>query len=156
MKQYYTPEIEDIRVGYECEFTPSSESKDGGKNWIIHWKSVVVDSKNIQYLFGANAFDQVRVPYLTKEQIEAEGWILKTKSIDLWFESDIEKANSLQDFYKYKCYKLFLNYGIHDHKLKIKGDFTGGCNFEKSDTLFEGFCPSINEYRTICKLLNIK
>ena len=82
--------------------------------------------------------------------------IIDAVSSELNVESDIEKASSLQEFYGYKCYKLFLNYGLHDQKLIIKGDFTGGCNFEQSDTLFEGFCPSINEYRTICKLLNIK
>lgn len=130
MEQYYTPEIEDIRVGYECEFTPSSESKDGGKNWIIHWKSVVVDSKNIQYLFGANAFNQVRVPYLTKEQIEAEGWERYKKNIGGLEYSIVFYKNTIE------IYEM---------------DETGYrvCKYN-------GNCPSINEFRTICKLLNIK
>jgi hypothetical protein len=165
MEQYYTPKIEDIHIGYECELflptfnwcKPDTWTKFKiSENGYSHTGPYGGDLSEIGDVCNMIELNQVRTLYLTKEQIEAEGWILKTKSIDLWFESDIEKANSLQDFYKYKCYKLFLNYGIHDHKLKIKGDFTGGCNFEKSDTLFEGFCPSINEYRTICKLLNIK
>lgn len=175
MEKYYTPAIEDIHIGYECEFHGITTgglyffNDDGSKD---EEKSIEPSIK-VYYpmrcgidpwstdlkpedIYESISNNQIRTPYLTKEQIEAEGWIFKTKSIDLWFESDIEKASSLQEFYRYKCYKLFLNYGLHDRRLIIKGDFTGGCNFEQSDTLFEGFCPSINEFRTICKLLNIK
>lgn len=172
--KYYTPDIEDIKVGYECEIhtmttggliildmLDKEESKTIQQPNIEYWVPIkcdldIWDNKTPHQIVKLLNNNQVRTPYLTKEQIEAEGWIFKIKSVDLWFESDAEKASNLQDFYGYKCYKLFLNYGLHDNKIKIKGDFTGGCNFNKADTLFEGFCPSVNELRIICKLLNIK
>lgn len=61
----------------------------------------------------------------------------------------------MQEFYGYKPYSLYLNYGFHDNRLKIKCDFSGGLDFGDSDTLFEGGCKDINTFRYICKLLNI-
>ena len=172
--KYFQPEISDIRVGYECEiYTMNTgglmimDMSDGEKSETIcepHikcWGSVkcgtdIWNERNPKDIYELIKNNQIRTEYLTKKQIESEGWIFRIKSTDLWFESDMEKASSLQEFYGYKCYKLFLNYGLHDQKMKITADFTGGKNFNTSDTLFEGFCPSINELRTICKLLNIK
>ncbi len=140
--RYFAPEPEDIHIGYECELRVFY--LDIPPRWVAH--------KLQSTIFNP---DNIRVPYLTKEQIEAEGWELKHKSVDLWFEAGIEKASSIQDYYRYKCYKLYLNYGTHDHKLKIKGDFGPGDGFDKSDTLFEGECKDINTLRYICKLLHI-
>lgn len=171
--KYYIPDIEDIRVGYECEIHTMTtggliimDMSDGGKSETIcepHikcWESVKCgldpwNERNPKDIIELLKNGQIRTPYLTKEQIEAEGWMLKAKSINLWFESDTEKASSLQELYRYKCYKMYLNYGLHDHIITIKGDFDGGSDFNNSDTLFEGFCPSINELRYICKLLKI-
>ena len=103
---------------------------------------------------------QLRTPYLTRVQIEAEGWEMYSKGIDMWFEKEVLTVefdwSGLCNLYGYKPYKLFLNYGEHDHKINIKCDFSGGADFSKSDTLFEGYCPSINEFRYISKLLKIK
>lgn len=151
--KYYTPAIEDLHVGYEYEYRVGKNyAWNTGKIFDLYTDRDGYGIYEVEEYLGEG---NIRTPYLTKEQIEAEGWMLKAKSIDLWFESDIEKASRLQELYGYKCYKLYLNYGLHDHKIIIKGDFNGGSNFDNSDTLFEGFCPSINEYRTICKLLNI-
>jgi hypothetical protein len=67
--KYFTPDIEDMSVGCEYELY---HQEDG-------WKKVIFSAwENFNY----DAFiyclkdKEVRVPYLTKEQIEAEGYSL--------------------------------------------------------------------------------
>ncbi len=161
----YTPEIEDIRVGYECEICPNLGYEDKWIKVIGKCEEEIgngVKSCNLDELTYDCLIDGyigIRTQYLTKEQIESEGWEFKVKSIDLWFEQEVLTDefdwSGMCNLYTYKPYKLFLNYGLHDHKLQIKCDFSGGEDFSGSDTLFEGYCPSINELRTIQKLLKI-
>jgi hypothetical protein len=54
--KYFTPDIEDLRVGYECDLLGS--------------KIVIEDRHDLDLSFD----HPLRTPYLTKEQIEAEGW----------------------------------------------------------------------------------
>lgn len=155
--KYFTPEIEDLHVGYKGEYRETS---------YFDWFPFIIDdlfrdtmgygiSEYAEYLLE----DNLRTPFLTKEQIESEGWELYSKGIDLWFKKEVLVENfdwsGLNNLYGYKPYKLFLNYGLHDHKIHIKCDFSGGGTFADSDTLFEGYCPSINEFKIICKLLKI-
>ncbi len=154
--KYYTPKITDIRIGYECEVNWSrgySEEFEPLNTSLKDEEGVYDPNLDDTVIAYDDGYAEFRTKYLSKEDIESEGWIFKSKTVDLWFESDLEKAISLQDFYGCKCYKLYLNYGLHDHKLKIKGDFMGGSTFDESDTLFEGKCLSINEFRYITKEL---
>ena len=61
--KYFQPDITDLRVGYECEVKWHTYG-DG-----INWRSYIVKAGD-----SILTTDNVRVPYLTKEQIEAEGW----------------------------------------------------------------------------------
>jgi hypothetical protein len=154
---YYQPKLEDLYVGYECEegsYIPGTGGQLG------NWQPKVHEAfmTNDDYVAMDADVQRLRTRYLTQKQIEDEGFELYVKSIDLWFkfkESPVMETD-IQEFYGYKPYQLFLNYGAHDHKIKITCDFSGGCDFGSSDTLFEGFCPSINELRKIFKLLHIK
>jgi len=135
--KYFTPDIEDIRIGYECElFLPI-------KDWFKpeKWKRFKI-SKNGYNRIGPYGGDlseldevcnlvslyQARTPYLTKEQIEAEGWI------------DGKKDN----------YKLLASTVTYDDRIEyplhiMKGDMT----------IFYGDCKDINTFRYILKLLKI-
>jgi len=147
--KYFQPEISDIRVGYECEIQDIMP---------VEWKKeIICKFHRLEDLSKWVDRNEIRVPYLTKEQIESCGFILKAKSIDHWFEINEDKrfGTGLQNFGGYKCYNVFLNYGFRDHKLKIKGDFTGGEKFDKAETLFEGECKCINELRQILKQIHI-
>src|SRR5687768_16490771 len=60
---YFTPSIEEIRVGYECEtINPVHRGE---------WYPTTINKGNISWI---EFLDCVRVPYLTKEQIEKEGF----------------------------------------------------------------------------------
>lgn len=145
--KYYTPSIEDIRVGYECEIKPLNSEYDwlpaklkhekgyngeGLYNINPFWYSVI-DKDGFPVKAIINDLSQVRTPYLTKEQIEAEGWEI------------------VQENYCVKNqYRLSL---LPNNMIHISVTNVSTVNMK---TLFIGNCPSINEFRTICKLLNIK
>lgn len=145
---YYTPDIEDIRVGYECEIYMPQDI-----NWEnYNWQKYILETKhfnNEQPYFPLTS--KIRTPYLTKEQIEAEGWEFKeTNKIRYWYQKQSpEKGGNWHGYYIYEA-KL-----IHDPEmnyLKILYSF----NAVEDECVFEGECKSINEFRTIMKLLKIK
>lgn len=145
MEQYYTPELEDIHIGYECElFLPTSDwwKPDTwtkfkiSENGYSHTGPYGGDLSEIGDVCNMIELNQVRTLYLTKEQIEAEGWEIIPSKLNC---SVLKK----EDYYVY----LFEDYTIQ----LGKGTPPTWLNY-----YYKGKCPSINEFRTICKLLNIK
>jgi glutaredoxin-related protein len=152
MKKYYTPSISDIRVGYECEVWVEYWNDEYKGN---EWKSWTVSHQDIQYgdskgvtviglLYPHFSEPRIRTPYLTKEQIEAEGWEVKETH---WSGSNFSFEKG--------------NYGgvqLRDGRVAIimldvtLDDYT--CNTSNGQ-LYLGKCPSINEFRFINKLLGI-
>jgi hypothetical protein len=137
--KYYIPNITDLRVGYECE-------------WIKDHNKECSDDNRVKIVFGPKLLAAVlfspmnwereetdnlvpnlmsyKTPYLTKEQIEAEGWVIDDSGFltkGKWYLDD--------------------NYEPNTRRISIQN--------EESDGSYVGNCPSINEFRTICKLLNI-
>lgn len=85
MQNYYTPDIEDLRIGYICELI-----KNDGPN--REWKPHVFYSENYFDLEGTHI--SIRTPYLTKEDIENLGWISTGPSPNGYFHS-FEKEGGL-------------------------------------------------------------
>lgn len=152
--EYFTPSIEDIRVGYECFWIKDHTKEFDGDNLIpfifsakrlaailfppINWERENTDN------IGPNLGSYI-VPYLTKEQIEAEGW----KEGDTYYKT-LEKAN---DYATYFC--AFMD----DHKIRIseytKTNPDEVWRMQRRSIVFEGECKDINTFRYICKLLKI-
>lgn len=140
--KYYQPTIKDLYIGYECEWQvdPSLEDKS-------EYKSEIITRKGLEmYMTGKAGVQYLRVPYLTKEQIEKEG-----------FESIcISPKHLVANWYKKGLIRLkyfpMTSYNI-DGYLEIHS--VGADEFD-FPTLYNGTCKCINEFRTICKLLNIK
>jgi len=146
---YYTPDIEDIRVGYEAEVNwEFYRNSDGTKSSHLNgWKPVIfkgVDEAVRKY----HEMGMYRVPYLTKEQIEAEGWekdtnhplykgLLKFKNSNGTYWVRMSDNNKIDII----CYT----------STEGKDIWT----LQKRSVIFEGYCPSINEFRYITKLLKI-
>lgn len=69
--KHFTPEIKDLRVGYECEMKVYNEDR-----WVklvfgnLDFSTVLDRDKDGKY----SVPDCIKTPYLTKEQIESEGW----------------------------------------------------------------------------------
>jgi hypothetical protein len=133
--KYFTPEISDLYIGYECEKNcniigaHSTEVEQVWLSYTIHYDR---DFTNIE-----SDIVDYRVPYLTKEQIEAEGW----------------KETS-----KYKYEKIDSNitsyYGA-DHYLWIMHPATTVSGERYLANSFKGHCKDINTFRKIIKLLGI-
>lgn len=149
MDKYYTPSIEDIRVGYECEIKSGSlwykEIVQG-----ISKKEGFINTINCDYYINNDLYN-IRTPYLTKEQIEAEGWIHtggKMISVD---RQDFKKLVGI----KGTCE---LHYTPLNKKMKIeqRNHVRDNSNNYTLLTIFDGYCQSINEFRTILKLLSIQ
>lgn len=154
--RYFTPSIEDIRVGYECECLWCCQEP---RPWvpITITKEDNMDTKSLP--FGIEVVwrleeGEIRVPYLTKEQIEAEGWVLaKQYSSKVW---NFEKDNYFLAFYEDSRVIILMAKDVTklDWLWLHQGD-----NFYHSQAhLFRMTfpCKCINTFRYICKLLNIK
>ena len=121
--KYYTPELEDLFIGYEIKRYIAG-SGDSYENIILN---------KIELEWCLNCYNTncqkgwLRTPYLTKEQIESEGWVY------------IKAFNSFNK----NEYNVRL---LDNNQLRVSaGEF--------STLIFK--CPSINEFRKIIKLLEI-
>lgn len=123
--KYFRPDIEDIRIGYECELEDVMPSKDPYTKHIM----TNYDTREVKKLLAENA---IRTPYLTKEQLETEGWECTDK-----INNHFIKHNYIMIFY------------AESHRIQIADTNSSYGNQVK----FTGSCPSINEFRTISKLL---
>ncbi len=136
--KYFTPSIGDIKIGYECELWSSFPPK------AFHWNKNIITPFTMKLaLDRINELDKyIRVPYLTKEQIEAEGWKYNTEEPYKIYKYD----NYMRDGWKF-------NYSP-EYKALILTSY----NFKELSysPCFRGQCKDINTFRYICKLLNIK
>jgi hypothetical protein len=138
-QQYYIPSLEDFRSGFEFElFYREIErwNKEIFNSPIGHPLCCVV---TLEYQLKDRLWsDSIRVPYLTAEQIVAEGWTQQINE-NIYFIS----VNSLCGF------RLYTDTELHDIEIErvvMDGD----------DVIYKGSCRCINDFRLICKLLNIK
>lgn len=144
--KYFTPDIEDLYVGYKLEIKGKHDDD---------WKPVVLGKDAIWHQFTnlenlGKAMEQLRVPYLTKEQIEAEGWT----SFVTEYKKDIVPENMTYTFFREdRNYMLGWNFNTNKITLIIK-DPSLVENYYTEPT-FRGECKDINTFRKIIKLLGI-
>ena len=141
-EKYYTPEIEDIRVGYECEMESSWGWQKG--KWPEILMTDTLSGFHVQKVGALKATNtgSLRVPYLTVEQIEAEGWIKVNDNTFVITSMKSDKFDSNVE------YSLTFNRPRLTPYINIDGaDADSSC--------YRGMCKSINELRTIMKLLRI-
>lgn len=143
--KYYTPDIEDIRVGYECELNYTSVTpNEVKKGWLPYIVSVTND---FEVLEKAAKSGMIRTPYLTKEQIEDEGWnILQIypNGALIFLKGTIDDGYELL-WEQNKSIKITKVWSIFDGEKYLRSD------------IYIGDSPSINEFRYITnKLLKIK
>jgi hypothetical protein len=158
--KYFTPDIEDLCIGYEYEkysiglqvvndmFLPDNERDDELK-WrpkriesgsdIIHLEACSYQGEKELYRpYKILWKNYIRVPYLTKEQIEAEGWIDDTASF--------QKPELFVAYQNSSTWRKLV-YRFSDNMLQI---------VEVDDSyIYSGNCKDINTFRKITKLLKI-
>ena len=144
--KYFTPNIEDMCIGYEYEIFQKGKPYDPN---VMHFMPQPEEDTWIKMIYpdaflGYNLkrmFEiyQIRVPYLTKEQIEAERWEEMNAPI-----MSIGYGFLYIPFLKNNC-RLDYNYTTNILNIK-KDDVTN---------LYYGECKDINTFRKIIKLLGI-
>lgn len=157
--KYFTPDIEDFYVGVVYEkysqglqidefgrFLPE-ETRDNEVKWR---EGVIKYPSDIVHLKIALDKETVRIPYLTKEQIEAEGWT----SFITEYEGDIVPEKMTYTFFREdRNYMLGWWFNINKITLIIK-DPSLVLDYYTEPT-FRGECKDINTFRKIIKLLGI-
>jgi hypothetical protein len=149
--KYFTPDIEDIRVGYECEIWWCCGEP---REWVKTIATLEDEEEYAKLTVSDIALrighGDVRVPYLTKEQIEAEGW----ENIAVYRDGGTT---------------IFL---IKNSKCSYELTFRGRAHLTPSDkititeiretpdrpvrvNIFTGECKDINTFKKIIKLLGI-
>ncbi len=141
MSKYYIPELEDLHIGYQCQW---SVLENGDFSISDDTRTNIESSNELLQIceLGLN----IRTKYLNKEDIESKGWEYINKSIDIWF-----KKEGRFEIGNWTSYKIVLHYGLEDHRLYIDAIDQG-----TEHSLFEGECKSINELRKIMKYLKIE
>ena len=165
---HYTPSIEDIFIGYEAEFnwctsggfvtfnddnTPDIMIEPTTKQWETikcgYPQTIMDSSRTPADFYSILKNGCLRTPYLTTEQIEKERW-------DTWKgEGDTTPYHLLMFWgaYRFEKPNYILIFNFRKHEISIASKFDG---LFKGQQIFKGICPSINEFRTIMKFLNIK
>ena len=153
--KYFVPEISDIRLGYEYETNYNCEKKwekkivndlycDNEGNGELQDLLTLINYHNTDILdWKINYSNRIRVPYLTKKDIESEGWLVNENTDTYFTKNDkdcTEKTLFLHVTYEHCGVPVWVTIGYEDND---------------KDDRFSGACPSINELRYIQKLLGI-
>lgn len=156
--KYFTPEISDIRIGYECEILTSASTEYGehvpeSERWMkikLGLSTVKMGDNFVKdVFFYQHSSETIRVPFLTKEQLEAEGWIEEGKMHGNLL-MDYKNSNSLYITFGYGEF-IYKNNDIFPY-IRI---FDSWDSHKTLNMMYTGICPSINEFRQIMKLLNV-
>ncbi len=147
--KYYTPNIEDIRIGYECE----ANIKEFGV--IVtrdeEWRHIIIKGVGQEVIYY-HSLGMYRTCSLTKEQIEAEGWEFYTFPIEI---EGTEEDIFIEGWEKTITEDLWYTLRKENDTYLIEKRWYVNSVSQVWETLYKGTCPSINEFRQIIKLLNI-
>jgi hypothetical protein len=181
--RYYTPDISDLYVGYECErrivdfseffdiFLPEGATQEEydkawseiacGDKW--KWEPYIIRANQTRGQGPDISEDhkpllRFRTPYLTKEKIEAEGWIenksrwLNDKQRVAWTpDYEVETSYGSLRVYVRKLDAVYEEITLEKYVRGGDGPF----QLSSKSVAYSGPCPSINEFRKICKLIGI-
>jgi hypothetical protein len=130
MDSYFIPKIEDLKENYQFEYQEYDEELDIFKdNWIkTNFDSREGLGHDLTYQFQS---ENVRCEFLTKEQIENEGWEFT------------EQINN----------RLYFRKGAF--VLTFEDDYINIDNTKGQDIGYWGKCKDINTFKYIYKLLEI-
>ncbi len=141
METHFTPELEDLHVGYECE-----RQLDG--KWIPYVFSKEEDWRsfhNRSIKFWDTFKTLIRTPYITKEQIEAEGWKDKEGNGVVFFKT-----------YEDGSYYYFKFWNGDNRDDVLVGKYTPSkkdnvWSLSCKEIIFKGECKDINMFRLLIK-----
>jgi hypothetical protein len=134
---YFIPSPSDLHIGYELEIFHYHKYKNKWENMIIGNNH---DMKDILYRFEDPVYAGIRTPYLSTSQLEKEGW-------SICYDDHAHKLFENNEVMLYKeGWFFYMNLNNHEaHLISNKGEMC-----------FKGTIESINEFRIILSLIEIK
>ena len=157
--KYYTPEIEEFHVGFECEFKNSIQGATWNKEICdVDTISICYDSFEHEDYEGEFK-DTFRVKYLDKEDIESlEFKFLPKNSLgNLTHRYEIKESFTRIDGSDNgddtSYWNLYLTHYPDRNRIIIKADVSCGSRDEK---FFEGRIKNKSELKKLLKQLNIQ
>jgi hypothetical protein len=157
--KYYTPDISELYVGYECEIGTSWGFSKGKFPEVLTYDTLtgfaIQKATDLIDVFRAGS---LRTKYLDQSDIESLGWENCRKLTD-WFGKN-DKPNQVG----FDMQNMMLGYDYDSHILAItvkdptksEDGKTEVYDYPKNVKWFRGECKSINELRKIMEWLNIK
>ena len=144
--KYYTPSIEEFRVGFECEIQSSYGWQKNIWPDVLREDSLAYQESIDKDILIATQNATFRVKYLNKEDIESLGFKLKEKNDFTWTKgyNDPRKFDNIVDIIWDKN---------SAHVLITVG--TNETTYEDWKTLFTGTIKNISELKIILKQVGI-
>lgn len=144
--KYFCPDLEDLFIGYECE----SICSDFLEGFI--WQKCIISKDSFKYNENTNTY---RTRFLTKQDLESEGW--KKCDNSYYYYKPIPGViynKEIQEYFNEK--NELVSYG--DREIYYNTD-TLELIISTEDQVYNAYngqAKSINEFRKICKWLDIK
>lgn len=155
-KKYYTPEIEEIHVGFECEYSTLADTTgENHRNW--EFTDDVISGKIDTFLLKSIIIEMMeegkdmplRVKYLDQEDIESFGFKHIGKSVCNWYKKVERREDGYSTYGYWNSFTLTL---CEDNKVKI---FAQEYDNDSENTLFQGTIKNKSELKKLLKQLNI-
>lgn len=139
--KYYTPTIEEFRVGFEYEQVSINPQEDITVSDEIKYEQCTFPDPFVGYNLNRLVLNMCRVKYLDKKDIEGCNWI---------FEK--EYPYGLKFYLNNPELKRVLFYKVETNSLTIDNDES----YEDNTQYFQGTIKNKSELITLLKQLNIK
>lgn len=141
---YYTPPLNEIRVGYEYFRYNSSQSSWDQRTFDLS------DMENIETLVEEAGQGKIRVPYLTREHIEAAGWTYASTTSGILKFTKTTWTGNPSAYYGATILTMQLTFKPATQEVKIHYGITQGQ--PEAFQMFYGQCKSYNELITVMYL----
>lgn len=154
--KYYIPEIEEFRVGFECE--TSIAKSHGQYESSIDWYPIIIGGKDRYSLLIEGEFhvklkldmNKFRVKYLDKSDIESLGFTQLPDVLNIFkYKEPYDKNSSIEEEWEYWYIALM------DSKKYPNVIISNNHGFDDETVLFCGTIKNISELKILLKQLNI-
>jgi len=164
LNKYYTPEIEELYIGFECEHTTNMSAFEIDDIDRIYHSPLIIhelcDYITWSLEDGLDKF--VRVKYLDQEDIESLGFVERLKNQWIGWKDYVKDI--INPEYEYfmrvtlhtprmgDLYKIY----VHRYLQNERDDIDGLINYGESERIYKGLIKNKSELKSLLKKLNIE
>jgi hypothetical protein len=149
MNKYYTPSIEEFRVGFEYEYCPFPEVNTKFKKEVADWQSLDILYDDFEHE-PTELFERTyRVKYLNKKDIESLGFKYDPNYTDLPELGFLEESLCISLGIQYLLY-----YNPEDKLLRIER--VVNCGTGSEDYLFNGKIKNLSELKQVLTMIGVE